>query len=329
MINPDSLNIEGNLTGELLAESSYELEGGIYSDGQCVRDDEGDESLPECMSDCIGIEVFIPDIITYNTEFCNWFANLWATGLDEDDPCFDDCDEATYTELSDVNTICTECIPEGDCDCAGVPNGDAEVDECGVCNGNGLPCEDCNQYSQDNCDDNAHCKWEDDTKFRASIYAISDEFYQGDSTNILFLQFSSSGTYGDSTLINYNEIRINDNPMKEENYTSKMIYFGEALSINESLIPQKYTLSQNYPNPFNPITYIHYSISNYDFITMDIINISGQTIKTIVHSSHQPGNYEIMWDGTNSYGIPAPSGIYFYKMDADKFVSVKKLVLLK
>jgi len=101
------------------------------------------------------------------------------------------------------------------------------------------------------------------------------------------------------------------------------------LSINESLIPQSYTLSQNYPNPFNPITYIHYSVPNYGFITIDIINISGKIIKTIVQSSHQPGNYDIMWDGTNYYGISVPSGIYFYKMDADEFVSVKKLVLLK
>ena len=241
-------------------------------------------------------------------------------------------------------------------------------------------CDDCNQYIQEDCDDNALCKWEADIAFGASIYAISNEFYQGDSANILFLQFSSSGTNGGSTLINYNEIRINEHPMKEQNYTSQVIYFGDCngvfngqglldecgvcdgpgaiyecsndgeyvgttggcydipdgaidcagnLSINESLIPQSYTLSQNYPNPFNPITYIHYSVPNYNFINIDIINISGQIIKTLVHSSHQPGNYGIMWDGTNHYGISVPSGIYFYKMDADKFISVKKLVLLK
>jgi hypothetical protein len=199
-----------------------------------------------------------------------------------------------------------------------------------------------------------------DTTFRASIYGTSDEFYQGDSANILFLQFYSSGTNGDSTLINYNEIQINEHVMKEQNYTSQVIYIGdcngvfngdavfdecgvcggdgptaglncdgEPLSLNESLIPQNFTLSQNYPNPFNPITYIHYSVPNYDFINIDIINISGQIIKTIVQSSHQPGNYEIMWDGTNQNGISVPSGIYFYKLDADEFISVKKLVLLK
>ena len=102
-----------------------------------------------------------------------------------------------------------------------------------------------------------------------------------------------------------------------------------GLSINEKLIPQSYTLSQNYPNPFNPITYIRYSVPNFDFININIINVSGQIIKTIVNSSHQPGNYEIIWDGTNHYEISVPSGIYFYKMDANEFVSVKKLVLLK
>ena len=215
-----------------------------------------------------------------------------------------------------------------------------------------------------------------DTTFRASILLNTNEFYQQNGGNILFLQFSILGTNGDSTLINYNEIQINEHVMKEQNYTSQVIYIGDCngvfngemlldecgecdgdgipegecdcegnspadlyggegyncegvLSLNEMLIPKSFELSQNYPNPFNPITYIHYNVPNYDFITIDIINISGKIIKTIVQSSHQPGNYEIMWDGTNYYGISVPSGIYFYKMDADEFVSVKKLVLLK
>ena len=65
------------------------------------------------------------------------------------------------------------------------------------------------------------------------------------------------------------------------------------------------------------------------FYNIDIINISGQIIKTIVQSSHQPGNYEIIWDGTNRYEISVPSGIYFYKLNTAEFISVKKLVLLK
>ena len=168
--------------------------------------------------------------------------------------------------------------------------------------------------------------------FSAIIYLIDDAAvsYQGFGIDILFLQFSILGTNGDSTVISYNEILINEHAMKEQNYTSQVIYFGDLSSNNEyQLIPKGYHLSQNYPNPFNPITYIHYSIPHYDFINIDIINISGQIIKTIVQSSHQPGNYEIMWDGTNYYGISVPSGIYFYKMNASNFIFVRKLVLLK
>jgi len=197
----------------------------------------------------------------------------------------------------------------------------------------------------------------------------------GNNVNILFLQFFNLGINGDSTVISYNKIQVNEHVMKEQNYTSQVIYFGDCygvfngetpldecgicggpgipegvcdcegntatdlygegyncegvLSLNESLIPKSFALNQNYPNPFNPITYIQYSVPQFDFVTIEIININGQKIKTIVQSSHQPGNYEIMWDGTNHYGISVPSGIYFYKLDADEFISVKKLVLLK
>ena len=178
----------------------------------------------------------------------------------------------------------------------------------------------------------------DSSIFKAAMYTPTNELYQGNGGNMFFLQFFNIGTDGDSTVISYNKVHVNEHAMKEQNYTSQVIYLGdcngvfngECLSNDEyQLIPKGYHLSQNYPNPFNPITYIHYSVPNYDFITIDIINFSGQIIKTIVQSSHQPGNYEIMWDGTNYYGISVPSGIYFYKMDADEFVSVKKLVLLK
>jgi len=196
-----------------------------------------------------------------------------------------------------------------------------------------------------------------DATFGGSIQFKADSlssFYQGDGGNMLFLKFLVLEANGDNTLISYNEVQINENVMKENlNYTStsQVIYIGDCngdlngtaqlddcgvcegnndcLSINERLIPQNFTLSQNYPNPFNPITYISYSVAHYDYITIDIINISGKIIKTIVQSSHQPGNYEIMWDGTNYQGISVPSGIYFYKMDAAEFIAVKKLVLLK
>ena len=105
--------------------------------------------------------------------------------------------------------------------------------------------------------------------------------------------------------------------------------FNYSLSSDFHIIPSSYTLSQNFPNPFNPTTYIRYSVPYYEYITIDIFNIRGQIVKTLIKQLHQPGNYEIMWDGTNHNGTPVPSGIYFYKMNATDFISVRKLVLLK
>ncbi|MBC8256565.1 MAG: T9SS type A sorting domain-containing protein [Candidatus Marinimicrobia bacterium] len=196
----------------------------------------------------------------------------------------------------------------------------------------------------------------DSTIFTAVMYT-TNELYEGNGGKMLFLQFINVGDNGASTYVNYKKVQINEHVMQEQNYTSQVIYFGDCygvfngdafidecgecvggntgivdcdLSNNKyQLIPKDYHLNQNYPNPFNPTTYIHYSVPQYDFVTINIVNISGQIIKTIVQSSHQPGNYEIMWNGTNQNGISVPSGIYFYKMDADEFVSVRKLVLLK
>ena len=106
------------------------------------------------------------------------------------------------------------------------------------------------------------------------------------------------------------------------------VFENDNTGIDENINPEHIKLKL-FPNPFNPITYIQYSVPQFDFVTIEIININGQKIKTIIQSSHQPGNYEIMWDGTNQTGMSVPSGIYFYKLDADEFISVKKLVLLK
>ena len=84
-----------------------------------------------------------------------------------------------------------------------------------------------------------------------------------------------------STELMYNNIQINEHIMKDVNYTSQHI----NLSIDEKnnlLLPKEYHLSQNYPNPFNPTTYIRYNIPYYDNIIIEIFNIKGQIIKSIV-----------------------------------------------
>ncbi len=90
-----------------------------------------------------------------------------------------------------------------------------------------------------------------------------------------------------------------------------------------------YSLSQNYPNPFNPTTKIKYTIpivgnQNPVSVKLKIYNIMGQEIATLVNEIKSPGEYEVEFNGKG-----LSSGIYFYKLEAGSFVSVKKMILLK
>jgi hypothetical protein len=91
------------------------------------------------------------------------------------------------------------------------------------------------------------------------------------------------------------------------------------------------SLAQNYPNPFNPVTTIRYSIEQPGHVSLKIYNVAGGLIKTLVEENQQPvsGGYTIVWNGTNTAGMPVSSGIYFYKITAKGFCRTKKMVLLK
>ena len=104
---------------------------------------------------------------------------------------------------------------------------------------------------------------------------------------------------------------------------------GWMLSTEEEMLPEVFALHNNYPNPFNPITNIRYDIPEVSDVRIDIYNINGQRVRTLVSREHQPGRYKIQWNATNEFGSPVASGMYIYKIHAKDFVSVKKLLLMK
>jgi photosystem II stability/assembly factor-like uncharacterized protein len=93
-----------------------------------------------------------------------------------------------------------------------------------------------------------------------------------------------------------------------------------------SKIPSSYTLYQNHPNPFNPTTKIRFEIAAHSVgqTFLSVYNLLGREIATLVNEPLQPGTYEITFDGSN-----LSSGIYFYRLWTETFISTKKLVLLK
>ena len=104
---------------------------------------------------------------------------------------------------------------------------------------------------------------------------------------------------------------------------------GWMLSAEEEMLPEVFALHNNYPNPFNPITNIRYDIPEVSDVRIDIYNINGQRVRTLVSREHQPGRYKIQWNATNEFGSPVASGMYIYKIHAKDFTSVKKLLLMK
>ncbi|RPI13221.1 MAG: T9SS C-terminal target domain-containing protein, partial [Ignavibacteriae bacterium] len=90
-------------------------------------------------------------------------------------------------------------------------------------------------------------------------------------------------------------------------------------------IPQTFALSQNYPNPFNPVTKINYDLPKDCKVTMVIYDILGREVLMLVNNEFKKaGRYTAIFNGSN-----LASGVYFYRIEADKFVQSKKMVLVK
>jgi hypothetical protein len=106
---------------------------------------------------------------------------------------------------------------------------------------------------------------------------------------------------------------------------------ASAIEIDDvNKIPEVFILSQNYPNPFNPVTTISYALPKASDITIEIFNILGQKVKTLINASNQKaGAYNVVWNGKDQFGNQVSSGIYFYRIQAGNFIQAKKMVLMK
>lgn len=97
----------------------------------------------------------------------------------------------------------------------------------------------------------------------------------------------------------------------------------------EPELPAFYSLSQNYPNPFNGITRIWYEVPKTGHVKIDIFNILGQQVRTLVDLPLEAGQYEAVWDGKAASGKETASGIYYYRLTADDVRLTKKMILVK
>jgi hypothetical protein len=102
-----------------------------------------------------------------------------------------------------------------------------------------------------------------------------------------------------------------------------------TLSIDGADIPEVFALHQNYPNPFNPTTQIRYDLPEDALVAINIYDLMGRSIKSLVNSNQSAGYRSIQWNATNNLGEPVSAGMYIYMIQAGQFRQTKKMVLLK
>jgi len=113
----------------------------------------------------------------------------------------------------------------------------------------------------------------------------------------------------------------------------ELVTVSEAENENSSL-PESFSLKQNYPNPFNPTTNIEFSLPVSSDVKLNVFNILGQEVSTLLNQEMSAGNHTVVWNALDNSGRKLSSGIYFYMLKAkagsnNEFQEIKKMILLK
>ncbi|MDP8220365.1 MAG: T9SS type A sorting domain-containing protein [Candidatus Stygibacter frigidus] len=119
---------------------------------------------------------------------------------------------------------------------------------------------------------------------------------------------------------------VYDDPGESDIIEVPFTYSGVGADNDFQLVTE---LGGNYPNPFNPTTQIKFSLKDNSRVELQIYNIKGQLVKTLVDEDLEADFYQFTWYGTDNANRQVSSGVYFYKMKAGKFISTKKMILMK
>ena len=179
----------------------------------------------------------------------------------------------------------------------------------------------------------------DSTNNKLNIWAVwsTDTLPPGNGV-IATIHFSTGNGWNetDKVFLNPTSYEVNSGIVLSsvEGYELEFGFLGGATGIREiedpeAGVPEAFNLSQNYPNPFNPQTIIRFALPSDTRVKIEIFNILGQKVKTLLDQHLSAGAKEVSWDGKNSNGVEVGSGIYFYRIATKEFTDVRRMVLLK
>ena len=342
---PDSENVDCN--GNCIVEIDCNgVCGGSASTDICGVCNGGVEDLEDCTEceegidlDCAGVcggSAIIDEcgVCTGDNSTCTGCMDNTACNYDSNATIGDDSCIFPESEDVDCNGNCIAVI-----DCNGECGGGAINDECGVCGGDNSSCSGCTNSSACNYDLNATIEDDscifpesEDVDCNGNCIAVIDcngECGGGainDECGVCAGDNSSCSGCTDDTACNYDaDAKINSGcEYAEENYDCD----GQPLSIIEK-IPTEYSLLQNYPNPFNPSTVIQFTIPEYSNVLLNIYNINGQLINSLVNENMNPGYHQVFWYGKDLYGNSVSNGIYIYVLETNKYRELRKMLFIK
>jgi hypothetical protein len=123
-------------------------------------------------------------------------------------------------------------------------------------------------------------------------------------------------------------VEVTDSQVRDGNFAVNAVALPAPVQIQTR--PEAFALANNYPNPFNPATTIKYALPEASNVKLEVFNVVGQVVRTLVADHQNAGRYVVQWDATNENGHSLSSGIYFYRLQAGgEFLEVKKMLLLK
>lgn len=143
----------------------------------------------------------------------------------------------------------------------------------------------------------------------------------------LWLNFGlGNATVIDSMIVEWQSGSVNKFANIQLNRFISVIENGGIVNINKysNEIPNQFTLEQNFPNPFNPETKINFSLKENSNVKLVVSDINGKEVQTLLKSNLTPGSYEVVFNGKNM-----SSGVYYYTLIANNFISSKRMVLIK
>ncbi|MBC8382851.1 MAG: family 16 glycosylhydrolase [Candidatus Cloacimonetes bacterium] len=134
----------------------------------------------------------------------------------------------------------------------------------------------------------------------------------------------------DLRMLSYEFVILEVNGTQCEFAIDDIYWEGGVADIDNYIVDLKaFKLKQNFPNPFNPETNIEYSLEVSSEVRIEIFNLKGQKVKTLVSQKMNAGEYSVSWNGADELNSPVSSGMYFYKMKTDSGEEYKKCILIK